>query len=734
VVDRDDRILRILPDARGDFRIWIPVHRAPSYVKAAVTAAEDRRFFHHPGFDPLAVVRALYTNVTRGRIVSGASTITQQVVRLIRPRPRTYRAKIVELLESLKMELQLSKQEILELYLNLSPMGGNIRGIGLAARIYFDKEIERVNPAEAAALAAMPRSPSRFDPRRKQGREAILAGKDRILRRMARSGAVEPGDLDVLLGSSVDFKRNPFPLEAPHFTDMVIKSGALAGPVIRTTLDLDLQRRLEHIVHSHRDRLAGKGIRQAGAMVVSVRTAEILGMVGSMGYRARDGGYNNATMAPRGAGSTLKPFLYALAVERGHNAFSEIPDTFRSYRSPRGDYLPLNADRMTYGPVTVRSALGNSLNISAVKIAGAMGLDEFYGVLTRLAIVGDRTPPPDHYGLGLAIGNMEASLYSLVQSYGCLAGRGLHRTLTAVQGKSSRPVRVFSAETAYVISHILADPAARLLTFGNPEYLDFGFPVSVKTGTSSNYRDCWIIGYTPRHVIGVWAGNFDGRPNTGVTGATACGPILKDIVGHLYRSGGPGKFPRPESVVEVPICWISGRPASRNCPYATKELFIGDPASIVRCRRPHGSDGFRYLGAPYSRWVHRRETEQGRGRFRLHPLGTYGRPSSLAAVPRHDAATIVSHDVGPLIRTSRISIANPHNLDHFVISSHEEDRIRFRAIAHPVCPYLTWFMDGMEIARTPPPYEFFWKPVRGRHVIHVVNPENQGAGITIHVE
>lgn len=730
ILDRKDRPLRLLPDAQGRLSLWTEIRRVPPCLKTAVLAAEDRRFSYHPGFDPIAILRALYINATRGRIVSGASTITQQAVRLLHPRPRTVKAKIQELLESMKMEWQLSKDEILELYLNLSPMGGTIRGVGLAAWVYFGKDIDQINAAEAACLAALPRSPTRYDPRRATGRRLLLTQKDCILRRMADLGWMGRDALKVLLGSSVDFAISQAPHEAPHFVDFVLSMTTTTEPRLKTTLDLDLQRGVERILRSHRNRLADMGIRQASALVISAREGEILGMVGSLDYGPKDQGYNNGVVALRGAGSTLKPFLYALALDRGHNAFSEIPDTFRSYPSPQGDYLPYNADRRSYGPVTTRSALGNSLNISAVKMIKSLGVYQFYEVLQSLGIAGDRTGPPGRYGLGLAIGNIEVSLYRLVQAYGALAREGYYRPLVFKKAERAGAIRVFSSEAAYVVSDILADPSARLLTFGNPDYLEFGFPVSLKTGTSSSFRDAWMIAYTPSHVVGVWAGNFDARPNRGEAGAAACGPIVKEILHRIYKAVPPTAFQRPRGVSERRICWMSGKFASPACPYTSIELFIGELSDEATCSMTHGAHQVYFLGAPYARWLVRREMEQGAGRFRL----TQVPGSAPTMIERAAPGLVAGAEIGPVEKIARVSILSPHDHDHFVISAHREERIHFRALANPLVSHLTWLVDGIEIGQTAPPYELFWEPTRGTHRIHALTPDNEAARVIIHVE
>jgi penicillin-binding protein 1C len=728
VLDRNDRVLRMFPGARERFCWWRSIDTVPEHVKHAFIASEDRRFYYHPGFDPSAIVRALITNISHGRTISGASTITQQVVRLIHPRPRTYTAKLIELLEGIKMELQLSKEEILELYLNLSPLGGNMRGVGLAARTYFSKDVSQITVPEAALLAGLPQSPSRYDPRHPKGRRNALREKNKVLRRMASCGWVDRDRLSRLLVSDIQFHFRALPLEAPHFVDFVVSEELPERPIVETTLDLRVQRMVTSVLESHRARLAKLGIEQAGALIVSVPDGDILAMVGSLGYSSTHEGYNNATLARRGAGSTLKPFLYGLALADGYHASSEIPDTFRVYQTPHGDYLPLNADRRSYGPVTIRTALGNSLNISAVKTLRALGIDEFFELLKQLGLVDENSLPAEQYGLGMAIGNVEVSLFQLVGAYTALAREGRYAPLEWLKGQDRRSSQVFSPAVAYVISHILADPSARLLTFGNPSCFDFGFPVSFKTGTSSNYRDCWIVGYTPKHVVGIWAGNFDGRPTGDVTGSKAGGPILQELMTELCRAGPSGAFARPKNVSNARVSWMTGKPVDGDCPYAYPELFIGDPPTAEACV-PAESEEHRFvLGAPYAKWVTRRALEYGEGRFRLADRDEIPRSQSHSIT----ADISVSRARGPVGES--VSIVSPQPMDRFILSPHQANRIRFRAMPASVVTHVTWLVDGVEVAQTPPPYEYFWQPTRGQHTVLAVTPGRAADRVIIHVE
>lgn len=718
ITDRNGRILRIVPDNRDHLSIWYPIDSIPDIVKTCFIVSEDKRFRYHPGFDPIAIIRAIQSNVSRGKTVSGASTITQQVVRLIEPRPRTIRSKIIEFVCALKMEMQLSKDSILELHLNLSPMGRNIYGVGLASRTYFGKDLHSVNVAEAAVLAVLPRSPSRFNPRWQSGQKMLLAEKDRLLTTMTELGLLSAQSLAVMLGPVIRFVNRPLPLEAPHLVDLVMARGASPKRNVRTTIDLDLQKSSELIVRSHQARLHRMGISQVGLMIASVHPGEVQALVGSMDYSAKDLGYNNAVLALRSAGSTLKPFLYALSLERGMQPSEEIPDTFRSYRTPHGDYLPFNADRRWYGPVSLRSALGNSLNIPAVKTIRELGIKDFFELLDSLQLCNPKVSDSEEYGLGLAIGNIEVSLYRLVQAYRVFAAQGLFGQLTFIAGET-RPepsAKVFSRESSYLVTHILSDPAARLLTFGNPDYLNFKFPVALKTGTSSKYKDCWILAYTSRHVIGLWGGNFSGAAGSGAS-AAALGPILKELIVHLYSAEEPETFPRPQGLEEATICSMSGKLARADCPYVTKEL-IRTSETLDKCELKHENDKHD-LASTYAHWLNRREAEQGSGRYRLMRS-------------MHDSANVT--DKFGSGRGKGIEIVSPHNHDCFILSPHNSRKVLFRAIPRPAVEYVTWLLNGTEIVRTPAPYEFAWEMIRGTHTVLAVTPHKNAARIVIHVE
>ena len=391
VLDRTGRPLRLVSAAQGGKLVTLPEGAIPALVAAAFVAAEDQRFWRHPGLDPLAILRAAMSNLSHGRIVSGASTITQQLARLTYPGPRSYYRKLVEVCRSLRIEAALSKEEILSRYLDRVPLGNNLIGVEAGAWAYFGKTASRLTPGEAAILAALVKAPGTLNPYGPH-RERLLTRQRWVLSRMARLGYLSPEELQARQSEPVRFRGNgprppAFPFEAPHFVNLVLTRERLAAPGpqrIRTTLDLPLQRRAQAIVNSHRTRLLKAGASQAAAVIVANRSREVLALVGSCAYGPRDRGFNNGAVAWRSPGSALKPFLYALALDQGFTPASVLEDVERRYRTPRGEFIPANFDRVSHGPISFREALGNSLNLSTVHLLNLMGPETYYDTLVGL--------------------------------------------------------------------------------------------------------------------------------------------------------------------------------------------------------------------------------------------------------------------------------------------------------------------------------------------------------------
>ena len=600
ILDRDGVLLReVLSDAGGRCR-WVTLDDVSPFLVQATIAAEDRFFYFHRGVDGLSMLRAAWQNLRRGQVVSGASTISQQVVRNIYPGRRTVWTKLVQTWLAFRLERTLSKNGILVQYLNRISYGNQAFGIEAAARLYFDKPAAQLSLAESAFLAAIPRSPSVLNPFRSL--PPLERKQKEIIRRMAGLGLVTRGQARRALDERLQLASRAEKFRAPHFCDYILslipeeKRPGLAAVV--TTLDGALQEKLEAMLRSYLDAVRGRGISNGALVVLDNRTGEVRSLVGSRDYfDEKDGGQVNGALALRQPGSALKPFTYALALEHGLTAGSMIEDA--AFQSGTGDgaYVPQNYDRKFHGPMSLRSALACSYNVPAVALLDAVGPDL---LLRRLWALGfsSLSRSPGYYGVGLTLGNGEVRLLELAGAYSALARAGLCRPVQPVlewqttSGEVIRPeasaaVAVFSPQVAYLITDILADRDARVPSFGYTTSLSFPFPVAAKTGTSKDFRDNWTVGFTPDWTVGIWVGNFSGRPMHNVSGITGAGPLFRDIMLLLNRGQTVNGFAEPDGISRVSVCPQSGMVPGEACPGAVREVFLRgtEPEAICSLHR-----------------------------------------------------------------------------------------------------------------------------------------------------
>jgi penicillin-binding protein 1C len=641
VLDCRDQILRLSADSQGRRVILLPPGPLPEMVTAAFLAAEDALFREHHGIAPRALARAIWSNLKAGRIVSGASTITQQLARLAYPADRTFYHKLVEMLRSLRIEAALSKDEILRCYLNLVPQGNNLMGVETAARLYFHKPAAQLTPAEAAVLAALAKAPGSLNPLGPQ-RQRLVQRRNWVLQRMTKLGFLTDPESAAARQTGLKLRTgNLFPFEAPHFVNLVqAAAGPEPPPVLHTTLDLNLQRRTQAIVLSHRARLHKGGISQAAAVILKNRSLEVVALVGSFQYGPRDQGFNNGALARRSPGSTLKPFLYAQALDLGHNPARMLADVDSSYRTPRGEFIPANFDRVAHGPISMREALGNSLNLAAVGLLQQVGPAAFYDILNRLQLINHPERPADYYGLGLVVGNPEVSLLQLAAAFASLANGGSYRPAACLkQGAAVTPEPIFSPQAAYIISDILADAMARARVFGASLAMNPPFPLALKTGTSTHYRDCWAVGYSPEYTLAVWTGNFDGRATAKMSGATAAAPILADLAAALLTPDRSPSFTPPSGLVSREICSFSGLQPGPGCRHRRTEWFIAGTEPEAQCTYHPSQEPWHRMPTNFAGWLHHRYQRQGTGRYRLADFDadlarTFGEQDSLIETPQ----------------------------------------------------------------------------------------------------
>jgi penicillin-binding protein 1C len=563
-----------------------PVDSVPPRVAAAMLALEDHRFNEHWGVDPLAVARAVRSNLASGHRVSGASTIAMQVVRLQAPEHRTYLAKAVEAASAIVMTARYGRDAVLRQYLKLVPLGQSSHGIAHAARWYFDKPVEDLSWAEIAFLSAIPQAPAAMNPARAEGCARAIERGRQALERLHAQGIIGDADYaqsldDIAALAPHGVERRPADsLHAILEVSRLLQAGE-ALEQVRSTIDLGIQHDVTKLARDRLNSWTASGARQVAAIVVDRSTMEVLAWVGSAKYDATDSGEIDFATRSRSPGSTLKPFIYAEALDQGTIA----PSTILADDPDNGTGID-NADHRYLGPLLPRQALGNSRNVPAAKLVGRIGVERTHWFLARLGLH-DEKRPAERYGLTLAIGGLPTGLDRLVTAYGALANDGMLKPLVWY-GDESLPDqhRVLSRLSAGEVTNFLADPMARLPSFTRMGSTEYPFPVSIKTGTSQGYRDAWTVAYSARYIVGIWAGRPDGRPMTGMSGSQVA-TLAHDIMLYLHGPDSDGLAdidpPAPAGLKPVTVCASTGQAVSGNaaCDRQLTEYLPTTPALIA---------------------------------------------------------------------------------------------------------------------------------------------------------
>lgn len=723
---------------------WTALAEISPLLQQATIAVEDKRFFSHPGVDPIAVTRAVATNLRMLSFSSGGSTITQQVVKtFFPPGRRTISSKLREAWYALRLERMLSKPQILEEYLNRVSYGSNLRGAEAASWHYFHKHARDLSLAEAAFLAGIPNAPTSLNPFTHMAQ--ARARQRLVLRRMRDQGRIAQDECERAMNQPLQLQSPRTIFRAPHVCDMVVKQyEKMNAARVATTIDEALQEELLPVIDLHLARLKNRNVTNAAVVVIENSTGEIRALVGSRNYfdETKDGQVNGAT-ALRQPGSAIKPLMYALALESGHTAAEIVPDIPTAIPDLRGDYVPENYDRTFHGPVSIRRALACSYNVPAVRVLESVGKDLF---LQRLRLSGftSLTNTAEYYGYGLTLGNAEVSLMELANAYRMLANKGVWSPVILVKEArradgsvvtipDARPShRVYTEEAACIISDILSDASARAPAFGAA--FRFPFQCAVKTGTTKEYKDNWTVGFTSRYTVGVWAGNFDGSVMHGVSGVTGAGQIFTDIMTLLHTAPygvAPQSFEMASGVARATICPRSGVKPTDRCPNTTTELFTKDALPTRACavhrafvvtddRGGELEKVFECYGPEYAAW----------------------RQSSGLPVPPADAvpARPEAKQAGALSSPKKLRIASPNNGDCYKIDPalrREYQTITVRGFYPDGAENVRLMIDGgTEIVFSPSGYR--WKLEKGVHQFQLIamvkNVRTSSRPVTITVE
>jgi penicillin-binding protein 1C len=535
VLDRDGRVLRAYTTAEGSWRLPADLAQIDPKLLRFLLAYEDQRFRSHPGVDLLAAGRAAWQAISHGRVISGASTITMQLARLMEPRPRTLGAKLAEMRRALQIEARLGKDEILAAYLTFAPYGGNLEGVRAASLAYFGKEPVRLTDAEAALLVALPQAPETVRPDRFS--QAAKTARDKVLSLMQERGLIDERALAAALAEPVPQSRKDFPLSAPHLADRLTRQQPTAR-IIQTSVDDDLQRALLEIVRRYQAHLEPS----ATIAILAVENAgrKVRAYIGSSDFFAnRRFGQNDMVTAIRSPGSALKPFIYAMAFdELAAHPETMMPDVALRF----GDYSPKNFDGHFRGQISAREALQASLNIPAVALLDRVGPLRFVQRLSESGVPLSFPSEAKMPGLPVALGGVGISLEGLVTLYADLADQGNAALLSFSEPSGEAPALepLMSGKSAYYLTKILLDtpPPPAFLAAGNRRNAQ---PIAYKTGTSFGFRDAWAIGYTRDYTIGVWVGRPDGTFSAGRMGRADAAPILFEAFDLLPQ--GPAALP-----------------------------------------------------------------------------------------------------------------------------------------------------------------------------------------------
>lgn len=632
ILDRNNNVIYEIVDPNAGRRTSVPLDKISPYLVAATLATEDKEFFNHPGFDPIAIARAFWQNYTNGEVVSGASTITQQLARnlLLSPEERYQRSferKTREIVLAAEITRKYSKEEILELYLNEAYYGNMAYGIEAAAETYFNTTADKLTPAQASFLAGLPQSPAVYDIY--TNRDAALARQRDVLTLMYQASqekdCIEVGsgrepvcvNADFVTQAMVEiqnysFQQNYGRVQYPHWVDYVRaelesrfdpQTIYRSGFTVYTTLDPVLQQQAEWLVNQQAAALADRNVKNGALLAIRPSTGEILAMVGSPDYyNDAIAGQINMTVQPRQPGSSIKPLTYVAAFEKGWTPASliwDVPTDFPASGQPNDPniYTPVNYDGRFHGPVTVRSALANSYNIPAVRALQFVGIYDDPttaqpdGLINFARRLGIQSLTRSDYGLALTLGGGEVTLMEMTNAYATFANGGRRVAPVAITQivdyrgnvvyQYQPPVgeQVMRAEHAYLISSILSDNEARTPMFGSNSVLRLPFQAAVKTGTTNDFRDNWTIGYTPDLAVGVWFGNADYTPMVNTTGLSGAAPVwaqFMQFAAPLVSGGSPSAFVRPAGIVDRVICSISGTEPSPWCSSQRSEIFAFD--------------------------------------------------------------------------------------------------------------------------------------------------------------
>ncbi len=719
------------------WRLPVKLEEISPQLINSVIECEDKWFYYHLGINPISLVNAAVDNLKAGRVVRGASTITMQIARMIEPKERTVVSKIFEMFRALQLELRYTKDELLEIYFNLAPYGGNIEGVGAASLHYFNHSIGELTISEAAILTAIPASPNRYRPDRHP--EALIERRNQVLKRLLSAKAISEDQYTDALSEQIPHYRSQYIQLAPHLSQEIISQFPNQAQH-HTTINYRMQLLAERLALEHHLSLIERDIHNLAVVIIENKTGKIKALVGSPSFADNQhGGQVNAAFAPRSPGSTLKPFVYALAFESGEitpsSLVEDVPVNFSGYR-------PENYDEQYHGVVTAADALIRSLNVPAVNITARIGLTNLYDLLVRGGVTTLRSSAGEH-GLPLILGGCELSLLGLTALYSSLAREGtyirpimLEQNTNADRAKDQRienqSRRILSRESCFLVSKILVDLERPTLSSSWEHAANIPH-VAWKTGTSYGRRDAWSVGYSPQFTVGVWVGNVSGSGSPDLVGAEVAAPLLFSLFQEISEDNTNSWLKRPTGVGEREVCALSGELANGVCPALRRADYIKDVSSLRHCKIHREILVDRITGKLLCRACSsNNHAEEKVVEFWPSRLNSWLISQGGAApLPEHDPnCSGQLSDQGPVV-------SSPESFGVYKIRTDaplEYQQILLAASVAPDCSQIHWFIDNNLLMTSKPSERVFYQPKSGKHSVMCVDDQGRSATVDFTVE
>lgn len=725
ITDKDGNILHAFLTPTDKWRMYTELNEISLELKKAIVYKEDKYFYYHFGINPIAITRALFNNIVNGKRTSGASTITMQVARLLEPKQRTYLNKIKEVFRALQLEFTYSKNEILQLYLNLVPYGGNIEGVKSAAVLYFNKAPNHLSIAEITTLAIIPNRPSSL--KLGNNNDYIVQERDKWLNRFKDNGVFTEQEINDALTEPLTAKRLSAPKAAPHFSYRM-RFAYPQKAVIKTHLNSDFQAIIENQVNDYRRTLKTQNINNVAVMVIENNTNHVISYVGSANfYDETDAGQVDGIKAIRQPGSTLKPLVYATAFDMGiytpKTVITDVPVNFNGY-------APVNYNLSYNGYVSIEKALAQSLNIPAVKALEKTGTDAIISKLIK-AQFNTIKKQASQLGLSLVLGGCGVSLQELTALYSAFANHGVYRNLVWLQNESVTYTDTLLSENAtYMLTDILTQLERPDLprAWQNAKNLP---QVAWKTGTSYGRKDAWSIGYNANYTIGVWVGNFSGEGVPDLTGASKATPLLFNIFNAIDQSKNSAWFTKPTSLPFRLVCSETGLPFGEYCTDKQFDYYIPLVSNNVKCQHIltvpiSENDSISYCKHCQPNAGFKIDT------FKNHPteILAYFNNNFIAynKIPPHNS------NCERILKTGKPTITSPINKTSYYIDKTEPEPLMLSCNAQNQVKTVHWYINDVFFKSAEKTETVFFIPEEGQTKISCSDDLGRNTNITIEVK